>query len=275
MQNIHFLNGKFVSEEELLISPRDLGYTRGYAVFDFLRTYNGKPFHLSEHIERLLNSAKLIDLKIPYTKQEIEKLVLETLAKNNKDTEKAIKIIASGGISSKMTQVGSPTFMIWIDDLALVPQEYYENGVGIITVKYKRYMPEAKTNNYIEGVKQTQIAESVGAIEPVYFDDEGLYESSNSNLFIIKDGKIYTQKENMLLGITRKVLLEILKPEFIVEEKNLKIEDLLGADEAFLTGSAKEILPIVKIDGKIFSLGVVGENTKKILEIWKKYTNKY
>ncbi len=275
MQNIHFLNGKFVSEEELLISPRDLGYTRGYAVFDFLRTYNGKPFHLSEHIERLLNSAKLIDLKIPYTKEEIEKIVLETLNKNNKDTEKAIKIIASGGISSKMTQIGSPTFMIWIDDMPPVPQEYYENGIGIITVKYKRYMPEAKTNNYIEGVKQTQIAESVGALEPVYFDDDGLYESSNSNLFIIKNGKIYTQKENMLIGITRKVLIEILKPEFIVEEKNLKIEDLLGADEAFLTGSAKEILPIVKIDGKIFSLGVVGENTKKILEIWKKYTNKY
>ncbi len=275
MQNIHFLNGKFVGEEELLISPRDLGYTRGYAVFDFLRTYNGKPFHLNEHVERLLNSAKLIDLKIPYTKEEIEKLVLETLNKNNKDTEKAIKIIASGGISSKMTQVGSPTFMIWIDDMPPLPQEYYENGIGIITVKYKRYMPEAKTNNYIEGVKQTQIAESVAALEPVYFDDDGLYESSNSNIFIIKDGKIYTQKENMLFGITRKVLIEILKPEFIVEEKNLKIEDLLGADEAFLTGSAKEILPIAKIDGKIFSLGVVGENTKKILEIWKKYTNKY
>lgn len=275
MQNIHFLNGKFVGEEELLISPRDLGYTRGYAVFDFLRTYNGKPFHLSEHIERLLNSAKLIDLKIPYTKQEIEKLVLETLNKNNKDTEKAIKIIASGGISSKMTQVNSPTFMIWIDGLAPVPQEYYENGVGIITVKYKRYIPEAKTNNYIEGVKQTQIAENVGALEPVYFDDDGLYESSNSNIFIIKDGKIYTPKNYALSGITRKVLIEILKSEFTVEEKNLKIEDLLGADEAFLTGSAKEILPIVKIDEKVLASGKVGENTKKVLEIWNRYTNTY
>lgn len=272
MQNIHFLNRKFVGENELLISPRDLGYTRGYAVFDFLRTYNGKPFHLSEHIERLLNSAKLIDLKIIYTKEEIEKLVLETLAKNNKDTEKAIKIIASGGISSKMTQVNSPTFMIWIDDLSPVPKEYYENGVGIITVKYKRYMPEAKTNNYIEGVKQTQIAENMGALEPVYFDDYGLYESSNSNIFIIKNNNIYTPKDNALSGITRKVLLEILKPEFIVEEKDLKIKDLLGADEAFLTGSAKEILPIVKIDGEIFASGKVGENTKKVLEIWKRYT---
>ncbi len=275
MGNIHFLNGKFVGEEELLISPRDLGYTRGYAVFDFLRTYNGKPFHLNEHIERLLNSAKIIDLKIPYTKEEIEKLVLDTLNKNNKDTEKAIKIIASGGISNKMTQTNSPTFMIWIDDISPVPQEYYKNGVGIITVKHKRYKPEAKTNNYIEGVKQTQIAESTGAIEPVYFDDDGLYESSNSNLFIIKDGKIYTQKEGVLKGITRKVLIEILKPEFIVEEKNLKIEDLLSADEAFLTGSAKQILPIVKIDGRIFSLGVVGENTKKVLNRWHKYTDSY
>ena len=165
--------------------------------------------------------------------------------------------------------------MIWIDDLSPVPKEYYENGVGIITVKHKRYKPQAKTNNYIEGVKQTQIAESVGALEPVYYDDEGVYESSNSNIFIIKDGKIYTPKNDALSGITRKVLIEILKPEFVVEEKDLKIEDLLGADEAFLTGSAKEILPIVKINSKNLSDGNVGKKTKEILAKWKDYTDKY
>lgn len=275
MNNVHFLNGKFVGEEELLISPRDLGYTRGYAVFDFLRTYNGKPFYLKDHIERLLNSAKLIDLHINYTGQEIEKMVLEALARNNNGAEKAIKIITSGGVSSKMTQTSTPTFMIWIDDLSPAPKEYYENGVGIMTVKYQRYNPIAKTNNYIEGVKQTQNAESIGALEPVYWDEAGLYESSNSNIFIIKEGKIYTPNAGILLGITRKVLLQILKAEFEIIEKNLYLEDLLSADEAFLTGSAKEILPIVKIDGKNLGAGIVGENTKKILKIWKNYTKNY
>src|SRR4051812_33765658 len=112
---IHFLNGKFVTEDELLISPRDLGFVRGYAVADFLVTYKNHPFKLSEHIDRLFKSAEIIGLQIPWSKAQVATWVKETLDKNDKDTEKTIKIIVSGGSSHSMHQSDVPTIVMIVN----------------------------------------------------------------------------------------------------------------------------------------------------------------
>lgn len=273
MDKIHFLNGKFVSEDQLAISPRDVGFSRGYAVFDFLKTYpHHRPFKLKEHIDRLFNSANLIGLKMPWSKEQVQKWVLETLEANNTDGEKFIKIFISGGVSNTMLPSENPTIAILIDQAFQYPKEQYEKGIGVITVKHERYNPAAKSNNYIEGVKQTQQAQTIGAVEPVYYSDTQVFEGSNSNIFAVIDGKLLTPKTNILTGITRTVLLEILKLDTPMEVKDFTLDDLLQAEEAFLTGSGKEVTPITSIDGKPLGSGIVGTTTKEVMNQFKEYT---
>ena len=270
---IHFLNGKFVSEEQLAVSPRDVGFSRGYAVFDFLKTYpRHRPFKLREHIDRLFNSADLIGLQMPWSKEQVQKWVLETLEANKTDEEKFIKIMVSGGVSNTMLPSENPTIMILIDPAVQYPKERYEKGVGVIAVKHKRYNPAAKSNNYIEGVKQTQRAKTIGAVEPVYYSDTQVFESSNSNIFAVIDNKLLTPKTNVLAGITRAVLLEILKLNVPMEVRDFTLNELLSSNEAFLTASGKEITPITSIDGEPVGNGEVGAITKEVMNQFKEYT---
>jgi len=275
--NTHFLNGKFVSEEQLVISPRDLGFSRGYAVFDFLKTYpHHRPFKLQEHINRLFNSADLIGLKTPWSKEQVQKWVLETLEVNKSSEEKFIRIFISGGVpktSNTMFPSECPTIIILVDPAVQYPKEQYENGVGVISVKHKRYSPEAKSNNYIEGVKQTQQAKTIGAVEPIYYSDTQVFEGSNSNLFAVINNKLLTPKTNILLGITRAVLLEIMELSIPIEVKDFTFSDLLQASEAFLTGSGKEITPITSIDGQLVGNGKVGPITKEAIRQFAEYTH--
>ncbi len=271
--NTHFLNGKFVTEEQLVISPRDLGFSRGYAVFAFLKTYlRHRPFKLPEHIDRLFNSADLLGLKIPWDKKQVRGWVLETLKANKNDEEKFIKILISGGISNTMFPSERPTIVVLIDPAVQYPKEQYENGVGVILVKHRRYNPVAKSTNYIEGIKRTQQAKMIGAVEPVYYSDSQVFEGSNSNIFAVINNKLLTPKTNILLGITRAVLLENLKLNIPIEVRDFSLNDLFQANEVFQTGSIKEIVPITLIDNKPVGNGRVGEITKEVMRQFEEYT---
>lgn len=269
---VHFLNGKLVTEEELLLSARDLGFTRGYAVFDFLITYHNKPFKLSEHIDRLLHSAALIDLKVPWSKKQIMQWVHEALDANEKDEEKTIKIMISGGASNTMFVSPTPTILVIVDPHHPTSEEEIEKGVGVMTVKHTRYAPEAKTNNYIEAVKQHQKAIKLKADELFYYDDKQVFEGARSNIFALIDGKLLTPKSNKLAGITRAVLLDILKLDVPVVEKDFTLKQLLEAEEVFFTGSGKEVVPVTKIDGKKVGNGQVGSVTKEVIQQFRDYT---
>lgn len=269
----HFLNGKLVSEADLVISPRDVGFSRGYAVFDFLRTYSHhRPFKLSEHIDRLFNSAGLINLEIPWSKEEVSEWVLQTLKANPSEDEKFIKIMLSGGISNTLLPSNNPTIVILVDPCVIYPREYYEKGVGVIMVKHERYLPSAKTNNYIEGMKQTQIGKQTGAIEPVYYSDEQVFEACASNIFAVIDGKLVTPGTNILLGITRTVLLEILQLDIPIEIRDFSKDELMTATEVFLTASGKEIVPVSTIDGKPVGNGAIGDTSKEVMRQFGEYT---
>jgi len=268
----HFFNGKLVSEAQIAISPRDLGFTRGFAVFDFLRTYHQKPFKLKEHIERLLSSAQLIGLQIPWSEEQLQEWVVETLDANPSSDEKAIKVIISGGVSNSMVPSGDPTIIILIDAVTQYPKEMYEKGVGVITVKHERYNPRAKSNNYIEGVKQTQEAKKIGAVEPLYYSDTQVFEGSNSNVFAVIGNKLLTPANNILEGVTRAVLLDMLALSMPVEVRDFTYDELLSADEIFLTGSGKEIVPVTAIDGRAIGGGEVGAVTKEVMQQFNAYT---
>lgn len=271
---MHFLNGKFVGEEELVVPIRDLGFARGYAVFDFLITYQGgKPFFLTRHIERLFDSAKAIGLRMSWTESEVEARVMETLEKNADGGEKAIKIIVSGGVSSSLLpEPNAATLAILVDPLHLFPAEYYEKGISVITDKHTRYTPSAKTNNYIEGVKQVQIAREKGALEPIYYDDSQVFEATSSNVWAVIDGELVTPKTNILEGITREVLLRILKLDIPVRVEDFSIEKLRQASEVFITASNKEVMPVVKIDGVSVGNGTPGPITREVMKQFRVFT---
>lgn len=268
---IHFLNGQFVTEDKLLVSPKDLGFARGFAVHDFLVTHNKKPFKLQEHIDRLYKSAEIIGLKIPWNKTQIIEWVKETLEKNDKEIEKTVKIFLTGGIAPYLNQSESPTIIIMINQYIPLPSSYYENGVKAKTVKYKRPYPEAKTTFYIEGVRQFSNTENRDITQIIYYDDKQVFEGAGENLFAVINGKLTTPKSNILQGITRNVLLEILKDTVNVEVRDFTIDELLNATEAFVTGSSKGVRGVIEINGKPVGSGKVGNITKEVMKRYQDY----
>lgn len=263
-----YLNGEFVDEKDLLISPRDLGFMRGYGVFEYIRTYNSRPYKLDEHIERLLNSAELIKLKHSFTYKKIENIIDELLRLNNDGQEKSIRIYLSGGISSSMFQTGSPTIIVLVDLFKPKDPSIYTEGVALKTVKYARDLPRSKNLNYIEGVRQMHISREEGVYEPLYYSDKQVFETSNSNIFAIKDGTLYTPKNNVFLGSARNTIVNNLGNDFEVIENDFGLNFLFNADEVFIASGGKQVAPVVKIDNKKIGDGKVGKIT---IEVWNKY----
>ncbi len=267
-----FVNGDFVKEDEARISVLDLGFVRGFGVFDFLRTYNGKPFKLDEHLQRFKNSASFIGLELPWSKEKLKKLVLETLKKNNLP-EANIKIVASGGVSpDQITPSEKPTLVILVYPPAVYPKSYYEQGIKVITVPFGRAFPKAKSINYIPAIIALTKAKKEKAVEALYLnEDNEVLEGTTSNFFVFKNKILVTPKDGILSGITREVVIELAGKEFKVELRPIKYDELKTIDEAFLTASNKEVMPIVAVDNQIISDGKVGRNTKRVMESFKNY----
>lgn len=267
---IHSINGKLVKENQLLISGKDLGLLRGFAVFDFLVTYENIPFMLDFHIDRLLRSAQLINLDHPWNTQQIKKYTLEVLAANDPSFDKTIKIVISGGESSDgFTVENKPQLLIIIDRWIRLSKEVYQKGVKIITSFHKRYLPGAKTNNYIEAIRLSGRIRKEGAFEVLYYDQRQVYECSRSNIFAVKNRQILTPKSEILKGATREVVIKNL--ELKVKEKDFSLKELLHADEVFITKSNDEIVPVVKIDDKFVGSDKVEPITKKIMNRFNNY----
>lgn len=269
---IHFLNGKFVRENQLLISPRDLGYVRGYAVNDYIVTFHNKPFRLSEHIDRLFRSAERFELKIPWSKVQVAAWVQQTLDKNGKDIEKTVKIILSGGVSNSMYQARVPTIVMIVSRYVDKPASYYERGVKANVVKYKRPHPEVKHTYHVETIRQLAKAKQEGVTEIIFYDDSQVFEAGGSNLFAVMDSKLVTTKSNIVKGLIRDTLLEILELNIPIEERNFTFRELMKASEIFLTSSRSGSIGVVEINGKPVGNGKVGNITKEVSRQYKEYT---
>lgn len=274
-KNIFYLNGRFVPEDKALISVYDLGLLRGYAVFDFLRTYNFKPFYLKEHLKRLLNSAKIIGLKHNYTIDNLEKIVIKTLSKNKHLKEAGIRIILTGGYSKDFITPSKPNLIVMITPIKSLPKSLYRYGASLITKIYERIDPRAKTIIYTDAVRFLEEAKGKGAIEVLLISkDNEVLECTTSNFFIAKENAVITPTTDKILeGITRKVVIDLCKKNNIkIIERKIYYEELKEATEAFITASNKEILPIVKIDKIKIGDGKVGQLTKFLIKKFQELT---
>jgi len=272
-QPICYLNGKYVAFDQACLPLNDLGIVRGYGVFDFMRTYNGVPFKLREHVQRLQKSAKIIGLSLPWPTEELEAIAQDTLGRNN-FPEANIRIVVTGGSSSDfITPLGQPSLMIIITPASEYPREYYEQGVKAIAVQIERLLPTAKSLNYISAIGALQEAKLTNAVEALYVNQQGhVLEGTTTNFFVFRDSQIITPKDNILNGITREVIFELAKDRFEIVEQPIYYNDLSSFDEAFITATNKEIMPIVQVDELHISKGKPGENTQLLMNLFYEYT---
>lgn len=271
-----YFNGEIADFNEIKISPSDLGFLRGYGVFDALRTFEGRPFLLDEHWERLLNSARELNIEVPITKEEFLTIISTLLEKNNlKDV--SVRTVLTGGITDNgIAMTNGPTILITVDDINIfVPaKELFENGARAMTLEFKRFLPKAKTLNYIAAIKEQKRKEEMNAQEIIYVNNGTVLEGSTSNIFIVKDGKLITADENILMGTTRNFVIKLAKEDGLeIEERIVNFDELLSADEVFITGTYKWVLPVINVDGKEIALGKVGDVTKRVMALVDRVIN--
>lgn len=270
-----YINGTVILEEDMCISPRDMGILRGYAVFDVMPIFDGKLFLAEDHWKRLVRSAEILVLQPPLTFEEWELKIKELLQKNNlKDA--SVRTVLTGGVSQEHSAFepnpSKKTFFILMDEWSTPPLEWYQKGVSVITKPYVREFHEAKTIDYIFPISCLKEKKERGAVEIVYVSEGNMLEASTSNVSIVFQGKIVSPKKNVLGGITKKYVLSLARDlGFLVEEREVSVSEMMHAEEMFLMGSYKNILPVVRVNEQMIGEGVVGPITKKIArEFWKK-----
>lgn len=265
-----FFNGQITKSNKPLIRVNDISILRGYAAFDFMRIYDGKPFQFKDHMLRFKNTAKVMGLKNPFSDTQIKEALNQLILKNKKK-EYQVRFVLTGGETKNGLEPSIPVFYILFEKLSNLPDSVYKNGAKLITQEYQRLIAEAKHSDYSQAVLLQKKKLKENAIEILYTWNNTVLEASTSNIFIVKDKTLYTPKENILRGITRKLVLQIaIKLGYKAIEKEISIKELLQADEVFLSATNKKVLPIVQIDSHIIGNGEVEEVTKKLLEKYDK-----
>ena len=273
-----YLDGKFVDKEDAKISVYDHGLLYGDGIFEGIRAYNGVIFKLKEHVDRLYDSAKSITLNIPISKEEMEKIVIETVKINNlKDAY--IRLVVTRGIGDlglDPKKCPKPTIFCIAEPMNPL---LGEDGIRVITSSIRRLPvdvlnPAVKSLNYLNSILAKIQANYANVDEAFLLDIEGyVAEGTGDNIFVVKNGVIKTPplSSSVLKGITRDVVIELAKKlGYEVLEEKLTIHDLYVCDELFITGTAAEIVPVVEIDGRVINNGNIGEITKKLRDEFKK-----
>jgi branched-chain amino acid aminotransferase len=267
-----YVNGEYLPYERASLPIGDLGIVRGYGVFDLFRTYGGVPFRMREHLDRLKRSADSLGLGMPCGLEELEALVWQTLARNNLP-EAVVRVVVTGGPSAdSLVPEGHPSLAILVRPPPNYPKSYYEEGASVVTVPMERFMPATKSLSYIPAVLANRRAREAGAVEAVYINRGGEpTEGTTTNLFVFEGDRLVTPREGILLGITREVVLEAARGSFKVEEKPVSPEGWERAEEIFLCGTTKEIMPVVRVDGRTIGTGRPGSRTRLLMDRFSIY----
>lgn len=278
-----YMNGEMVEKEKAVVSVYDHGFLYGDGVFEGIRSYGGNVFCLEEHLVRLYESAKSILLMIPMSMDEMEQAVLQTL-QTNEYADAYIRLIVSrgkGNLGLDPSGCEKPSVIIIAEQLKLFPQEFYDNGLHVVSVATRRNVPDAldpriKSLNYLNSVLVKMEAAQAGVLEALVLNQQGyVCEGSGDNVFIVKKGKVITPPAYVgaLEGITRNSVMELCGQLGIpCEEQPFTRHDVYVADEVFLTGTAAEVIPVVKVDSREIGHGKPGELTKQLIEEFRKLT---
>ncbi|MBL8013914.1 MAG: branched-chain-amino-acid transaminase [Candidatus Omnitrophica bacterium] len=277
-----YINGQFFLKEEAKISVFDHGFLYGDGAFEGIRSYDGLVYKLDEHIDRLMESLHTLMIRLPMTQDQLKKDVIKTL-QVNKLTDAYIRLIVTRGegdlgLDPRKCR-GNAGIVIITDKITLYPAELYENGMEIITVPTVKNHPEAlnpelKSLNYLNNILAKIEATNVGYNEAIMLDSNGyVTECTGDNIFILKDGVLSTPVYGRLKGITRQAVIELAQKNRIeVQQRAFTRHEIFNAQECFLTGTAAEIIPVVKLDGRLINDGKPGAVTLKLIKGFKAMT---
>ena len=278
-----FIDGKYCDEKNAKISVFDHGLLYGDGIFEGIRAYNGRVFKLKEHLDRLFYSAKAILLNIPMTPAEITQAIVRT-CRRNRIRDGYIRLVITRGVGTlglNPRSCRNPSVIVIADKIQLYPPEFYEDGLTIVTVPTTRNLhsalnPAIKSLNYLNNILAKIEANNSGCEEAVMLNAEGFVsECSGDNVFILKGRQLFTPplSAGALYGITRGVAIELAREAGLeVAEPNLTRYDLFNADEMFLTGTGAEIIPVVKMDGRVIGSGKPGPITRDLVRRFRALT---
>lgn len=276
-----YLNGEFVTKENAKISVYDHGFLYGDGVFEGIRVYGGNIFRMEEHMDRLYRSAKSIMLEIPHSQEELTNLIVETVERNQLENA-YIRAVVSRGVGDlglDPNNCHSANVVIIVEPLSIFPRELYETGLEIVTVPTRRNRPDVlspkvKSLNYLNNILVRMEAHLANVNEALMLNDQGyVAEGSADNVFIVKGNTFYTPPGYIgaLEGITRNAVMDIAENlGYEMKEEPFTRHDVYTADEVFLTGTAAEVIAVVKVDGRVIGDGQPGIHTNKILEEFRK-----
>lgn len=262
MKTYCFAKDRIRESKTATIHPMDIGLIRGYGIFDFFRTAHYVPLFLQDYLNRFIRSAEKMHLPLPLDRAGLEDVILELVSKNELENG-GIRMLLTGGISDNHFSPNTGSLFIFCEALDFPPMSKYETGVKLVSAEHVRAVADIKTTNYAFPVWHSANWKKEGAEDLIYHQNGFISESSRSNIFIIKDGKIATPDQNVLHGITRMRTLE-LAPE--TEIRPITFEELLNADEVFMTSTTKKILPVTKIDNYAIGEGKPGKKTMALLK---------
>jgi len=266
---ICFLNDRFLPYEEASLHVSDLALHRGYGIFDYLREIDGKVPFLEDYFDRFEHSAAALGLAIPLKRQRLRQVIFHLL-KENKLMDSGIKIILTGGYSEDFYRPVTPNLLVLNRPFGGTPKEL-EKGVKLMSFEYQRFLPHVKTIDYLPAVWLLPRLKERGTIEPLYHFNGKVLETSRGNIFLVRNGTISTPKDDILLGISRQHLLKIARENYRMEEREVYLDEIEEADEIFITGTSKHILPVVMIDGLRIRNGKPGPVTVELMEAFERY----
>lgn len=279
-----YINGEFIEKENAKISVFDHGFLYGDGAFEGIRSYDGLVYKLNEHIDRLMESLHTLMIQLPMSKKELADAVIKTL-KVNKLKDAYIRLIVTRGMGDLGLDPrkckGNAGVVIITDKITLYPPELYQKGMEIITVPTVKNHPEAlnpelKSLNYLNNILAKIEATNVGYNEAIMLDNNGyVTECTGDNVFIVKHGVLSTPTHGRLRGITRQSVIELAEKNGIkVLERLFTRHEIFNAHECFLTGTAAEIIPVVKLDGRIIGDGKPGLMTLDLMKRFREKTRK-
>ncbi len=276
-----YLDGEFVTKENAKVSVFDHGFLYGDGIFEGIRIYNGNIFKCKEHLDRLYDSAKSIDLVIPLAYDELLEAMAETIRRNDM-RDGYIRLVVSrgaGNLGLDPRRCPKPTVLIIVEQLAIYSEEAYLNGLRAVSVAQRRNIPDAlnpkiKSLNYLNNILVKIQSNFAGADEAIMMNAQGyVTEGSGDNIFIVKNGVVTTPPCYLgaLEGITRQAIIELCgKLDIPLKEEPFSMHDVYIADEVFFTGTAAEVIAAREIDGRTIGKGQAGPVTLQLLEEFRK-----
>ncbi len=285
MQRLIYLNGNLVERDKAVISVFDHGLLYGDGVFEGIRIYHGKVFEIDAHVNRLYDSAAAICLNIPISRDQMKQDLNRTV-QANKLTEGYIRLVVTRGVGTlglDPDKCSTPQIIIIADTIALYPDEAYEHGLTIVTVPTIRNHPQAtdpriKSLNYLNNILAKIEGKIAGAPEALMLNHKGyVAECTGDNIFTVRDGEVFTPSiaSGILKGITREVVIRLARQAGLaVHEVEMTRYDLFNAAECFLTGTAAEVIAVVRIDSRVVGDGTPGPVTRDLLARFREYTRK-